>query len=53
MGECHSPVLFMVKVPCVWLGDTRNTIVCGKGQGNAKGGRWSEDQNIGQIRRNR
>jgi hypothetical protein len=23
----------MVKV-CVWLGDTRNTIMCDKGQGN-------------------
>ena len=36
MGECHSPALFMVKVPCVWPGDTRNTIMRDKGQGNTK-----------------
>jgi hypothetical protein len=27
MGECRSPALFMVIVPCVWPGDTRNTIM--------------------------
>jgi len=34
-----SEELYMVKVPCVWPGDTRNTIMCDKGQGNTKGGR--------------
>lgn len=47
-----SPVLLMVKIPVVGSGNTRNTIMCDKGQGNTKGGK-SEDQNNGQIQRNR